>query len=246
MSRGNDLELAMKAAKAAGDALAGRGEAFQGVDSEIGRDIKLKADKAAEAIILDILKSGSDHVVLAEESGWVGAASDTAWVVDPLDGSSNYIREIPVCAVSIGLIENGKPTIGVIHDFNMDEVYAGAIGEGAALNGAPMRVSDIEELHRGTLMTGLPFGKREFTDEEFIAMGKEHQRWKKVRMIGSAALSGAYIAAGRAERYEETAMLWDIAAGCALVEAAGGRVEIGDGPLDGPLTVFADNGKLPR
>ena len=244
MSRANDVALALKAAKAAGEALAGRGEAFQGVDAEIGRDIKLKADKAAEAIILDILQTGSDHVILAEEGGWQGAPSETAWVVDPLDGSSNYIREIPLCCVSIGLIENGKPILGAIFDFNSGDIYAGAVGEGATLNGQKMQVSDIAETSRATLMTGIPHSKT-LTDADFIAMAHEHARWKKVRMIGSAALAAAYVAAGKADRYAESAMLWDMAAGCALIEAAGGRVQIGDGPLDQSLRVLADNGKLP-
>ena len=244
MSRANDVDLALKAAKAAGDALAARGADFQGVDSEIGRDIKLKADKAAEAIILEILKTESDHVILAEEGGWQGTPSATAWVVDPLDGSSNYFREVPLCCVSVGLIENGKPILGAIYDFNSGDIYAGAVGEGAVLNGKKMQVSDIAETERATLMTGIPHSKN-LTDADFIAMAHEHARWKKVRMIGTAALAAAYVAAGKADRYAESAMLWDMAAGCALIEAAGGRVQISDGPLDQSLRVLADNGKLP-
>lgn len=244
MSQANDIALAVKAAKAAGDALAGRGADFQGVDSEIGRDIKLKADKAAEAIILEILQTGSNHAILAEEGGWQGAPSETAWVVDPLDGSSNYIREIPLCAVSIGLVRDRKPIVGVIYDFNSGDLYAGGVDEGALLNDGPMSVSDITEPHRATLMTGIPHSKS-LTEDDFIAMAREHHRWKKVRMIGSAAIAAAYIAAGKADRYAESAMLWDMAAGCALTEAAGGRVHIGDGPLDKPLRVLCDNGVLP-
>ena len=244
MSRSTDLDLALKAATVAGDALAGRGEAFQGIEAEIGRDIKLKADKAAEAIILDILKTGSNHAILAEEGGWQGTPSETAWVVDPLDGSSNYIREIPLCCVSIGLIENGKPVLGAVYDFNSGDMYAGALGEGATLNGQEMGVSDIAETGRATLMTGIPHSKT-LTDADFIAMAHEHARWKKIRMIGTAAMAAAYVAAGKADRYAESAMLWDVAAGCAMIEASGGRVQISDGPLDKPVAVLADNGLLP-
>ena len=164
--------------------------------------------------------------------------------MDPLDGSSNYIREIPLCAVSIGLIENGKPTVGVIYNFNSGDIYAGALGEGAELNGATMRVSEIAETNRATLMTGIPHSK-DLTEADFLAMAKEHQRWKKVRMIGSAALAAAYVAAGKADRYAESAMMWDIAAGSALIEAAGGRVQIEMGPLDKPMKIMGDNGLLP-
>lgn len=245
MSRANDIALAVKAAKAAGDALAARGEAFQGVNSEIGKDIKLKADEAAEAMILDLLRSESNHAVLAEEGGWEGTPSETAWVVDPLDGTANYFREMPLCCVSIGLIENGKPVVGAIYDFNLKEMYAGGVGEGATLNDKPMRVSSVDDIGRATLMTGLGYSKREFTEADYVEMGHEHQRYKKVRMIGTAALAGAYVAAGRADRYTEVAMLWDFAACCALVEAAGGRAEIIGERLDGPLTVLCDNGLLP-
>lgn len=244
MSRASDLELAINAAMAAGDALAGRGEAFQGVDSEIGRDIKLKADKAAEAIILDRLQTNSDHAVLAEEGGWNGDPSDTAWVVDPLDGSANYIRELPFCVVSIGLIEKRKPVLGVIYNFNTGDLYAGAVGEGAKLNGEPMRVSDIVDTHRATLMTGIPHDK-DLSEEDLTKMAREFKRWKKVRMIGSTALAAAYVAAGKIDRLAERAMLWDIAAGAALIEAAGGRVQLSDGPLNQTLTLLCDNGKLP-
>jgi len=244
MSRANDLALALEAAKAAGDALAERSEAFQGVDSEIGRDVKLKADKAAEAIILGTLQSSSSHAILAEEGGWQGPPSGTAWVVDPLDGSANYLREIPMCVVSIGLIEDGKPVLGVIYNFNNGDIYAGAVGEGAMLNGNSMRVSDIAEPHRATLATGVPHSE-DLTDGDFADLGRSFSEWKKVRMIGSTALSAAYVAAGKYDRLSESAMLWDIAAGAALVEAAGGRVQLGTGPLDQSMTILCDNGVLP-
>jgi len=240
----SDLDLAIRAAKAAGDALAARNGDFVGVNSADGRDIKLKADEAAEALILGILKEGSDYPVLAEEGGWDGDPAETFWVVDPLDGSSNYNRRIPLCAVSIALVTGRTPVLGVIHDFNMGETYAGGKGLGATLNGAPMQVSDVARTQDATLMTGFPV-RRDFSPEALAETATDYARWKKVRMVGTAAIAAAYVAAGRADRYaEDSSMLWDIAAGCALVEAAGGRVVLSDGPIDGPLNVLCDNGKL--
>ncbi|MEE9380543.1 MAG: inositol monophosphatase [Hyphomonadaceae bacterium] len=239
------LTLAEAAAREAGAALAGRGKDFQGITSEIGHDIKLVADKAAEDMILKRLGEGSDHAILSEEEGWVGEAGSTAWVVDPLDGSSNYNREIPICAVSIALIENDRPVLGVIYDFNHDELYAGGKGLGATLNGKPMSVSDISETSKATLVTGFPT-YRDYSDEALAQTARDFARWKKIRMIGSATLSTAWVACGRADAYsEESTMLWDIAAGAALIEAAGGRVFYSDGPIDKPMTVSADNGALP-
>lgn len=240
------LALAETAAREAGAALAARGADFQGVTSEEGHDIKLVADKAAEAMILKRLSDGSDHAILSEEEGWVGEAGSIAWVVDPLDGSSNYNRHIPICAVSIALIEDRRPVLGVIHDFNRDELFAGGQGLGAMLNGKPMSVSEISDTSKATLMTGFPVS-RDYSDEALVRSAREFARWKKVRMIGSATLSTAWVACGRADRYsEDSTMLWDIAAGCALIEAAGGRAIFSDGPLDAPMTVTADNDRLPQ
>ena len=240
------LELAEVAAREAGAALASRGAEFQGITSEVGHDIKLVADKAAEAMILKRLSDGSDHAILSEEEGWVGEAGSTAWVVDPLDGSSNYNREIPFCAVSIALIEDDRPVLGVVYDFNHDELFAGGKGLGATLNGKPISVSDISDTSKATLVTGFPT-YRDYSDEALAQTARDFARWKKIRMIGSATLSTTWVACGRADAYsEESTMLWDIAAGAALIEAAGGRVVYSGGPIDKPMTVSADNGALPR
>ncbi len=239
------LALAEAAAREAGEALAGRGAGFEGIESADGRDIKLKADKSAEALILKRLSDDSDHAILSEEEGWVGQAGNTAWVVDPLDGSSNYNREIPLCAVSVALIDKGRPVLGVVHDFNRDELFSGARGVGATCNGRAISVSPIADMPQATLITGFPVN-HDFSDRALTEAGREFSRWKKIRMIGSATLSTAWVACGRADRYQEDSiMLWDIAAGCALIEAAGGRVFYSDGPPEAPMNVMADNGHLP-
>lgn len=242
-------DLAVEAAETAGAALLARGDAFQGVAAEAGRDIKLHADRAAEALIVGRLQAGSPHAVLGEETGWHGAPPQDDgtpyWVVDPLDGSANYDRHIPICAVSIALMRGTTPVLGVITDFHHGETFTGGEGLPAACNGAPIRVSDVSETGRAVLVTGLPV-KSDYSDEALGRMARDFANWKKVRMIGSAAMASVYVASGRADRYAETGTrLWDVAAGLAIVAAAGGRVFLSDGPADAPRHVSMDNGRLP-
>ncbi|MEM9669253.1 MAG: inositol monophosphatase [Pseudomonadota bacterium] len=241
------IETAETAARAAGELLRHRGEDTKGVLFETGRDIKLAADRAAEAVILETLQTASDIPILAEESGQHdGAASDLLWVVDPLDGSANYNREIPLCAVSIGLMRADEPLLGVIYDFNTDELYSGGMGLPATLNGKEIRVSDVSEKGRAILATGLPVSA-DYSPEALGTMAAGFADWKKVRMLGTSTIAAAYVAAGRVDRYAETgARLWDVAAGLAIVRAAGGRAIIGDGPLDGARSILIDNGRLPH
>lgn len=238
-------DLAEAAARLAGARLRERGAGFSGVESEQGRDIKLKADKAAEALILARLQEGSDIPVLAEEGGWTGDRARRFWVVDPLDGSSNYNRHLPLCAVSIALVEGETPVLGVVYDFLADELYRGGTDLPATLNGRTISVSDHGETSRATLLSGLPVNA-DYSQEGLAAFAGEFRRWKKVRMLGTATLSAVFVARGAADRYAESgAFLWDVAAGAAIVTAAGGRVQLGEGAIDARRTVLMDNGKLP-
>lgn len=239
------LSTAKKAALEAGKVLAARGNNVSGILADAGRDIKLVADKAAEAVILKILGEETDLPILSEETGWTAAEEDCVWVVDPLDGSANYNREIPLCCVSIAIVDKGKPVLGVIYDFNHGDLYSGVVGHGATKNDQPISVTDIEDTKKGILFTGLPLNS-DFSDEALASFAKGLSKWKKVRMFGSAATSITQIACGKGDRYHENGiMIWDVAGGCALTLAAGGRVYISSGPLDSPKTVVADNGKLP-
>jgi len=240
-----ELRLAEAAALAAGRQLRMRPTAWQGVAAEIGKDVKVVADRKAETVILDILGAGSPHPAFSEECGWRGSASaDLAWVVDPLDGSSNYSRDFPVSAVSIGLVSGGRCVLGVVYDFYRDELFSGVVGAGCFLNGEAASVSDADRPDRCVLMTGLPV-RRDFSAVAMTAFGIDLARWRKVRMIGSAALAISYVAVGRADCYrEDNVMLWDVAAGAALVQAAGGTVHLSDGDFDSPRTIVAHNGNL--
>ena len=127
---------------------------------------------------------------------------------------------------SIGLISDLKPILGVIYDFNNDELYEGSIDTKALLNNNEISVSKVENFHDGVLLTGLP-NNTDYSDSALLKMVKDFQNWRKVRMIGSAAMASAYVASGRADVYtEKKTYLWDIAAGAAIVNAAGGEASI--------------------
>jgi myo-inositol-1(or 4)-monophosphatase len=222
-----ELDTAKKAATKAGHILLSNKSNLNKILSSTKKDIKLQADVSAETVIKDIIKSESTLPILAEESGLSSERiSSTYWVVDPLDGTANYSRNIPICCVSIGLISNLKPVLGVIYDFHNDDLYEGSIDTNALLNNNEISVSKVENFHDGVLLTGLP-NNTDYSDSALLKMVKDFQNWRKVRMIGSAAMASAYIASGKADLYtEKKTYLWDIAAGAAIVNAAGGEASI--------------------
>ncbi|MBR4083458.1 MAG: hypothetical protein IKK33_04150 [Lachnospiraceae bacterium] len=220
-----EYELAMKAALKAGEFL--ENNYNPQVDSHIGKDIKLSSDKKSEAIIIEILRA-TNIPILSEECGMIGAdTSSKVWIVDPLDGTANYWKGMKELAcVSIALWDNGKPVLGIINRFHQKEVFSGIVGEGAWLNENAIYTSSVTELKAAVFATGFPV-KRDYTDKSLNSFVKQVQSFKKIRMLGAAAIMGAMVAAGRIDAYrEERIMWWDIAASAAIVKAAGGWVDI--------------------
>jgi myo-inositol-1(or 4)-monophosphatase len=240
------LAVAKAAAAEAGAALLANRQEWGVIESVVGREVKIGGDKEAEELILSSIKKASAYPIISEEAGWVKAqerGDRFVWAIDPLDGSVNYLRRYPHCAVSIALLDQGAPVLGVVDCFVMGECFTGIVGEGAWLNDNEMRVSDIDDPTKGILQTGIP--SRASADSMRLFEARL-TTWQKVRMIGSAASALAYVAAGRAEAYRESgSMIWDVAAGCALVKAAGGEYRIDGAALDQPLEVAAGNGKAP-
>ena len=222
-----ELTIAKNAAVEAGNFLKKNKNNINITISSTNRDIKLQADIDAEKIIKDLIRKNSNFEILAEESGMSSEESQkNLWVVDPLDGTANYSRNIPLCCVSIALLKDYKPVLGVIYDFNNDELYEGSINTSACLNGQEITVSKINRSQQGILVTGLP-NDTDYSDQAMMEMIQNFQNWRKVRMIGSAALASAYVASGKADLYiENKSYLWDIAAGAAIVNAAGGEALI--------------------
>jgi len=240
-----ELNIAKKAALTAGEMLLNQKDTLNNSIFSSDRDVKLEADIAAENLIKDIIKNESSFPILAEESGKsVNDLGDIFWVVDPLDGTANYTRNIPLCCVSIALVSNLNPVIGVIYDFNNDDLYEGTKENQALMNNQPINVSDISEKNEGILVTGLP-NATDYSDKAMLMMVKDFQSWRKVRMIGSAAMAAVYVASGKADLYKEfDAYLWDIAAGAAIVNAAGGRAEITNLRDNYQVDVYLSNSKI--
>lgn len=223
----NELAIAKKSAIEAGRLLLRNKKTMNQEILSTNKDIKLKADVLAEKEIKTIIENESDYPILAEESGFSSNIdSSTFWVVDPLDGTANYARNIPICCVSIALISDLKPILGVIYDFINNDLYEGSIHTKALLNNKEISVSKVKNSSEGILITGLP-NNTDYSDSALLKMIKDFQNWRKVRMIGSAAMASMYVASGKADLYtEKKTYLWDIAAGAAIVNAAGGETSI--------------------
>jgi myo-inositol-1(or 4)-monophosphatase len=222
-----EIITAKKAAIKAGNILLYKKKDLKKIITSSDKDIKLTADLEAEKIIKEILKSESDIPILAEESGLSAEALPKIfWVVDPLDGTANYSRDIPICCVSIALVSEMTPLLGVVYDFYNDCLYEGSVNTKAVCNEMVIEVSNISDPAEGIFITGLP-NDTDYSDTAMKNMISNFQSWRKVRMIGSAAMASAYIASGKADAYSETkTYLWDVAAGAALVNAAGGKAVI--------------------
>lgn len=241
---GSSFNLAKEVAYIAGKFLRKNIDGSKNVLLSKGRDIKLEIDLKAEQLIKEHLCKYQSYEILGEETGLTGPIGDFYWVIDPLDGTSNYFRNIPISCVSIALMSNLDPILGVIYDFNNDELYSGSIEEKARMNKSIISVSSFKDKKDSTLVTGIP-AKMSYRDEEFKIMISDFQSWKKIRMIGSAAMASAYVASGKAEAYKENGIfLWDIAAGAAIVKAAGGEISITNHQPDYRVNAKFTNSKV--
>jgi myo-inositol-1(or 4)-monophosphatase len=203
-------------------------------------DLVTEADLGSEKLIIDRIKSHYPrHSILAEESGvtdsvtLIPGQSDWRWIIDPLDGTTNYAHGYPCFCVSIALERAGKIEVGVIYDPNRDELFAAERGQGVTLNDRPIRVSAIGDLNSAMLCTGFPYNVRERPNfaRDFSNFTMNAQA---VRRDGSAALDLAYVACGRFDGFWEDGLNpWDIAAGVLLIQEASGLVTDYEGePLD--------------
>ena len=221
------LDVAVQAARKAGRLLMasyGKLKTSQ-ISTKSKNDFVTELDKKSEKLILsEVRRVFPEDQIQAEESG-VSRGSGRLWIIDPLDGTSNYIHQIPLFAVSIGIQEDGKLKYGVIFDPVHDEMYVGEAGRGAFLNGRRLRVSHVPLLADSLMTTGIPFRARERFDEYMTAFRAISTGSVGLRRGGSAALDLAYVASGRFDGFWELDLSpWDIAAGIVLVREAGGEV----------------------
>ena len=244
------LEVATEAALAAGVVLKSYWGKLEVIE-EKGRpgDLVTEADKASEAEILAVLRRHlPNHGILAEESGNIGTAdSPCLWTIDPLDGTTNYAHQYPFYAVSIGLLIDGVPQVGVIFDPSRQDLFRAARGLGATCNRRPIRVSTISELSRSLLVTGFAYDRRETADNNYAEFCHLTHLTQGVRRAGAASIDLAYVACGHLDGYWEKGLApWDLAAGVILLEEAGGRVTAYDQkPFDiWSGRILATNGRI--
>lgn len=222
------LTTAVKAARRAGQIIT---RASQDVDllkvsSKRQNDFVTEVDRAAEDAIIGVLREAyPDHSILAEESGESGNESDYRWIIDPLDGTTNFIHGTPQYAVSIGLEHRGQMQSGVVFDPLRNEMFTASRGRGAFLNDRRIRVSRRAKLGEALLGTGFPYRVWDHVDA-YLGMFKElMQKTAGLRRPGAAALDLAWVACGRFDGFFEIGLSpWDIAAGSLLVSEAGGLV----------------------
>ena len=230
-------DLAVNAAIEAGNFLNKNKLEEKEIHEEKGRDIKLIIDQDTEKLIRSNLQV-TDIPILGEEYGG-DIADGKYWVIDPIDGTANYFRGLDECCVSIALMENDEALIGVIYNFNNDQMYTAVKNHGAFLNNTKISVSDIASRDKASITTGFPASESIESSMNFL---ENLKGWKKVRMFGSAALSCAYVASGKCDYYAEKGVyLWDIAAGICLVKEAGGFADFKLIDKDRYEVVFSNN-----
>ncbi len=224
------LNVAVKAARRAGSVVA-RASLDPGaieVRAKRANDFVTQVDKAAESAAIDVIrKAYPDHAILAEESGadLGGANSEYLWIIDPLDGTTNFIHGFPQYCVSIGVQHRGTVAHGVIYDPNRNELFTATRGRGAFLNDRRLRVTKCLRLADALVATGFPFKELSRLDLYMRQLKTLMGACAGVRRAGSAALDLAYVAAGRCDAFWELGLSkWDMAAGALMIQEAGGLV----------------------
>ncbi len=244
-----ERELAIELARAAGDLLRSellgpRRIAYKGSPTNIVTEM----DARAEALVVDrLLAAFPDDAILAEERGAQAGRSGRRWIIDPLDGTTNYAHGLPIYGVSIALEVGGRVQLGVVYDPSQHELFVAERGAGAFCNDARLTVSAATTLDASLLATGFPYDIRVKDDNNLREYAAFAVRTRGVRRLGSAVLYLAWVAAGRFDGYWELRLgPWDVAAGGLMVEEAGGRLTaITGGPLDLEApTVIASNGRI--
>jgi len=219
-----ELEAAIEAAEAAGEVLRGGFGQHLDVEYKGGTELVTEADEKAEQKIREVLEESFPHYgMLTEESGELEGEADARWIVDPLDGTTNYVHGVPFFSVSIALERDDEVVLGVVHDPMANETYAAERGEGATLNGEFIGVSETDELVRALVGTSYPDDPGELPSSLDL-FGRFTNLVRGMRRLGSGALDLCYVAAGRLDGcYEQGFSAWDIAAGVLILEEAGGE-----------------------
>ena len=222
------LTTAIEAAKEAGRFLKYSVGRVRSIEMKQGeeRNLVSEIDKGSEARIIEIIKRRyPHHAILAEESGASNASSDYKWVIDPLDGTTNFLHGVPIFCVTIGIEFKGEIVAGVVYDPNLDELFTAEKGSGAFLNGKRLKVTSTSKLIESLLVTGFPYNIAQNPDNAIGHFVNLLVEGRGIRRLGSAAIDLSYVAAGRFDGFWEVNLNpWDMAAGVLFVREAGGKV----------------------
>lgn len=219
-------KTALNAAKAAGAVLKAYYGRVKAIEHKGDINLVTEADRESELTIVSIIKDAHPHHrILAEETGDSGDPSSHTWIVDPLDGTTNYAHGYPCFCVSIAVECEGEVIHGVVYDPVREELFTAEKGHGACLNGSPIRVSSTGELNNSLLCTGFPYDVREDMESTIRLFRSFLMKAQAVRRDGSAALDLCYSAAGRFDGFWEQKLYpWDVAAGSLILSEAGGKL----------------------
>ncbi len=231
------FEVATQAAKEGGKILKNHwGHLFNIREKDFSGDLVTEADQESEKVIIELIqKNFPSHQILSEESGIHESKNrEFLWVVDPLDGTTNYTHQFPFVAVSIAMLYQGEAIVAVVYNPFLDEIFQAMRGRGTTFNQKPVQVSSVKQLEKSLLATGFAYNRRENRDNNYAEFCHLTDSCQGVRRAGSAALDLAYVACGRLDGHWELGLRpWDVAAGALLVEEAGGKVTSFDkGALD--------------
>ena len=257
------MAVATAAAKEAGSLILPHAGDAGGIEFKGAVDIVTAMDKKSERLITSAIKASfPEHGILAEESDEERSTSPYRWIIDPIDGTTNYAHGFPFFCVSIAFEYLSEVLLGVVYDPSREELFTAIKGRGALLNGRPLKVSDRGDLNDSLLATGFPYDIRTSKDNNLDHFASFAVRAQAIRRAGSAALDLAYVAAGRFDGYWEIKLQpWDIAAASLMVTEAGGRVSDFEGASSsihnkrllatngllhpGMMAILSEEGKLP-
>jgi myo-inositol-1(or 4)-monophosphatase len=248
VAMGSYRDFAVEIALEAGEFLKGKFHETQDITYKGEIDLVTEADRGCEALLIArIEKAFPGHGILAEETRGSALTKEFTWIIDPLDGTTNYAHQYPVFCVSIALQRDGEVIVGAICNPMMDELFVVEKGQGALLNGRRLCVSATADLSRSLLATGFPYDIRVNPDNNINYFAALAVKAQAIRRAGAAALDLAYLAAGRFDGFWELQLRpWDTAAGCLMVTEAGGVVtDLFGGPFDlySPH-ILATNGRI--
>ena len=240
--------VALAAAHSGGNFIRSRLDRTRRIEHKGEIDLVTEADLGSEKRIIDTIRARfPDHAILSEEQGLTGGHTGYQWIIDPLDGTTNFAHGLTTCCVSIAVVKNNQPLIGIVWSLFSEELFCAVRGEGAFLNGRRLTVSDIDQVKDGLLATGFPYNVKTIMTPVMARFTRCLEASQGVRRLGSAALDLCYVAAGRFDAFwEEQLHPWDTAAGHLIVTEAGGQVtNFANCPFEPEMkSILASNGRI--